>query len=334
MPTIDKITASDKATIKKLTDGGYVASHGLVATQALTVSPKFACIGVLAKFNQGLYTAKTVSKTAITVHQTVGTMASDLLALTSQKNMTTNYLIARDGTVLEIFPPQYYAYHLGKNCVGGNGFMSQRTISIEISTYGPLDLVYSDSGNLFNTVYGSAYGTGDEKMLPDGTVSSVGTDSGIVKLQNAYRGYKYFAAMTGAQYTALRGLLDYLQTFFRIPNAWIEYENRFSVFADDTMAKEFKGCFSHVNVRPEGKWDIGPAAKWELITGESKPVDFVPQNDEGALGMDVIAEQKYNKLDDFEYEDTKDPITGATIELAEDKKKRIIRENNPLICAW
>lgn len=329
MPTVDKLTASDKATIQKLKSGGFI-SQGLGTRTPYTQSPKFTCIGVDVRNNPGLFTAKEVAKSAIAIHQTVGLLASDLPTLTAQKNMTTNYLIARDGTVLEIFPPKFYAYHLGKGCVGGNGVMSQRSISIEISSYGPLNL----SGDTFMTVYGSPYGSGNDKMTDDGTVSPSGTDSTVVKLQNAYRGFKYFAAMTNAQYVSLRGLLDYLQTFFHIPNAWLEYEQRFTVFPDDDFAKNFKGCFTHVNVRPEGKWDIGPAAKWELITGESKPVDFVPQNTEGKTAMDVIAEQKYSKADDFEYEDTKDPITGYTIETAQDKIKRVIRENNPLICAW
>lgn len=331
MPTIDKLTESDKKTIQQLKNG---VLKGLRTRTASTSSTKFECIGVDAYYNTGLYTAKEVAKTAIAIHQTVGLLASDLPTLTSQKNMTTNYLIARDGTVLEIFPPKYFAYHLGKGCVGGNGGMSQRSISIEISNYGPLMLKDAGGKNQFMTAYGSLYGTGDEKMTADGTVSASGSDSSVVKLQNAYRGMKYYAAMTSAQYTALRGLLDYLQIFFHIPNAWLDYKDRFSVFSDDAFAKSFKGCFTHANVRPEGKWDIGPAAKWELITGESKPVEFVPQNDEGAKAMDVIAEQKYSKADDFEYKDTTDPITGEVIELAEDKIKRIIRENNPLICAW
>ena len=123
---------------------------------------------------------------------------------------------------------------------------------------------------------------------------------------------------------------------FDIPKHTIEYASKFSVFPDDDTAKNYQGICTHVNFRPEGKWDLGPWVDWDRITGlANDKVDYVDENPEEVKGMKTQATERYDgSQDNWEYKDTVDPISGEVVETAEAKKMRVLRENNPLICAW
>lgn len=337
MPTVDKLTKSDIDTIAKLKSGGIQGLKVRPVPAFPIAGAKIVAVDTSSK--PDLFIRKETKKRKIVLHGTVGLLASDLPTLTSQKQMTTHYIIARDGTILEVYDPKYWAYHLGKGCVGGNGGLSAESIAIEVSTYGPLEFknkgdVNNPKDDKFYTVYGSLYGSGNDKMDANGNVG--GSFPTVVKLANAYRGYKYYASLTEAQYTALNTLIKALCHKFGIPSNTIEYEKKFMVFESDAKAKEFQGICSHVNFRPTGKWDLAGWVDWEKITGQSTDqAEWTETNEEQVVGMKVMAVEKYDGTkDNWEYTDTIDPITGETIETAEVKKMRILRENNPLICAF
>lgn len=330
MPSVDKILESDLKIIEQIendTLDGFRRS-----TPSMTLGQQ-KILAVDSTSNPNVFIDAEKPKKKIVLHTTVGILSSDIRALTRQKNMSTAYLIARDGTIIELFNPSKWSYHLGRGSVGGNGFNSGESIGIEISNYGPLDFKEEDGEEAFYTVYGSKFASGNEKMNDDGEVGSGGHPV-VTRLENAYRGFKYYASMTEAQYKALKTLLGALETRFAIPHNFIPYENRFKVFATSQEAKDFKGICTHVNFRPTGKWDIGPYFKWDKITDLSEDaIDFTTNNEEELEGLEVIKESKYDGSEDnYEFEDTIDPITGKVTEFASDKKTRIICENNSLIC--
>ena len=75
----------------------------------------------------------------------------------------------------------------------------------------------------------------------------------------------YYAKFTNAQYISLLLLLRYLTTRFNIPRTLLPPVKRYDVFGSAAEAENFKGICSHVNFRPSGKWDIGPAFDWERV---------------------------------------------------------------------
>lgn len=332
MPTVDKILASDLKIIQQIETDELSGFRRI--TPSLSI-PQQKVLAVQSLTNPNVFIDSKKRKKKIVLHTTVGILSSDIRTLTQQRNMSTAYLIARDGTIIELFDPSKWSYHLGRGSVGGNGFNSGESIAIEISNYGPLDFKSVDGEEAFYTVYGSKFASGNERMNDVGEVGT-GNHPVVTRLENAYRGFKYFASMTEGQYSAIKALIKALETRFAIPHNFIDYENRFKVFENDDVAKSYKGICTHVNFRPTGKWDIGPYFKWEKITEiDSDEIDFVDDNEEDLNGLEVIAESKYDgSVDDYEFEDTIDPISGQIIEFASDKKARIIRENNSLICGF
>ncbi|HRQ49305.1 MAG TPA: hypothetical protein PLR74_02135, partial [Agriterribacter sp.] len=69
-------------------------------------------------------------------------------------------------------------------------------------------------------------------------------------------------------------LLRYLTAQYNIPRAFLPEPQRYQATQD---VLSFKGIVSHINYRPTGKWDIGPAFDWNgLIAGVQAPV-FEPR---------------------------------------------------------
>ena len=211
-------------------------------------------------------------KTAIVLHSTVGVLRGDLASLCKRNNkVSVPYLIARDGTVYELFDPKYWSYHLGRGAKGGNTNNSKRTIGIELSNMGPLTLV----GNKLETAY-SRLGK-DEK--PD-VYCDISEVDAYVKVDKPFRGKQYFASFTDAQYSALYDLIDYLCEEHNIPRKYLPEASRFKTFKSSSDAKTFNGICSHVNFRTSGKWDIGPDFKWDAIIPQEMVFDEVVINPE------------------------------------------------------
>ncbi|HET7460903.1 MAG TPA: N-acetylmuramoyl-L-alanine amidase [Longimicrobium sp.] len=202
----------------------------------------------LASGDKSFYYAEAVAKERIVVHFTAGYLWGDMAALTKKDNhVSVPFVVARDGTIYQLFSSKYWSYHLGKGAQGGNEAMSKSSIAIELSNVAYLR---DKDGNLVDP-YGNVYCT------PADTAA-------YQTLTKAYRGYTKFATFTDAQYTSLASLLKYLTATYKIPAAFLPEDKRYDVYAD--VAK-FKGITTHVNYQPEsyGKWDIGPAFDWARV---------------------------------------------------------------------
>jgi len=202
----------------------------------------------LASGDQSFFYQDAPAKERIVVHFTAGYLKGDLAALTKKDNhVSTPFVMARDGTIYQLFSSKYWSYHLGKGAAGGNEPMSKSAVAIEMSNVAYLR---EKNGTLVDP-YGAPY------------CSTADTDA-YVTLPTAYRGYTRFATFTDAQYKSLISLLRYLTATYKIPPTFLPEPQRYDVYAN---VANFKGITTHVNYQPEsyGKWDIGPAFDWNRV---------------------------------------------------------------------
>ncbi|GAA3522819.1 hypothetical protein GCM10022393_41860 [Aquimarina addita] len=190
------------------------------------------------------------TKTQIVLHFTVGYLKGDIAALSRNNvHISTPFVIARSGEIINLWSSAYWSYHLGKAAIGGNTNGSKRTIAIEMSNIGFLKRI----GDKLVTVYSDndVYCTINDTQL-------------YTKLDMPYRGEYYFATYTAKQYKSLIGLLRYLTAEYNIPMEFLPENKRYDVVAEEELVN-FKGITSHVNYRSSGKWDIGAAFDWKKI---------------------------------------------------------------------
>ena len=189
-------------------------------------------------------------KNQIVLHYTAGYLKGDVAALSRPNHrVSVPFIIARNGTILNMWSSAFWAYHLGSGAVGGNTNGSKRTIAIEISNIGFLKRI----GDNLVTVYNDT----DVYCHIDDT-------NFYTRLETPFRGEQYFATYTSKQYTSLAILLKYLTAEYNIPTSFLPEEKRFGVVGKEEIVN-FKGVTSHINYRSSGKWDIGPGFDWKQV---------------------------------------------------------------------
>jgi N-acetyl-anhydromuramyl-L-alanine amidase AmpD len=189
-------------------------------------------------------------KNLVVLHYTQGWIWGDIPTLTTDHfHVSVAFVVARSGIVYRLFPEDRWSFHLGReqDVTGGSEFNSRRSIAIEVSNVGPLAL----AGN-------------DLKFVGKTYCTTAETDF-YQKLASPYRGHQYFATFTGEQYTAVSALLDQIKATYGIARSFLPQEKRFAPFESEPAADAYKGIASHVNYRPTGKTDIGPAFNWAKI---------------------------------------------------------------------
>jgi N-acetyl-anhydromuramyl-L-alanine amidase AmpD len=220
---IDKVTSTNKFTFKE-----EVLSSGTASVQVITIS---------TVDSSGYYYSEESSKKMIVLHFTAGYLHGDIGTLTKKNDhVSVSYVIARDGRVYRLFEDKYWSYHLGPGAVGGNEIGSKRSVGIELSNIGWLELK-NDT----------------ELRTKDGTHYCNITDTtAYVKLDQPFREHDYFATFTDAQYTRLRELLKYLCAHHQIPYQFIDESRRYEILPENE-ASSYEGIASHVNFRPSSK---------------------------------------------------------------------------------
>lgn len=203
--------------------------------------------------DDSFYYRDRLSKNQIVIHFTAGYLKGDIATLTTPGNhVSTPFIIARNGAILNMWSSAYWSYHLGPGAVGGNTTGSKRTIAIEVSNIGYLNRV--------GDRLASSYSNSD-------VYCSLDENNYYTKLDAPYREHQYFASFTNSQYKSLVVLLRYLTAQYDIPREFLSENKRYDVGAVNDITK-FKGIVSHVNYRSSGKWDFGPAFEWDrLIEG-------------------------------------------------------------------
>ena len=192
-------------------------------------------------------------KNQIVIHFTAGYLKGDLSALTkSDYHVSTPFLIARNGEILNLFSSAFWSYHLGSGAVGGNKNGGKRTIAIEMSNIGYLKKIGDNLATSYSDV---------------DIYCSLNDTASYIKLDAPFRGQEYYATLTEAQYESLIVLIRYLTSQYNIPRTFLDVNKRFET-GTSKETPNFKGVVSHINYRDSGKWDFGPAFDWDkLIAG-------------------------------------------------------------------
>lgn len=230
--------------------------------------------GMLAtpKHRSKYYYAVSHPKERIVLHFTAGQLRSDLSALTRDNyHVSVAFLIGRDGTVYQLFSSKYWSGHLGKgigNTHTGNA-QDKCTIAIEISNYGYLT---EHNGNL--ETYYSRQADTQGNIGPADVYCSIDDMQAYLKTDEPFRGQSYYAAYTNEQMESLVILLRYLTAQYNIPRAFLPEPKRYQATED---VLQFNGIVSHINYRPTGKWDIGPAFNWKRLIADVQAAEFEPQ---------------------------------------------------------
>jgi N-acetylmuramoyl-L-alanine amidase len=198
--------------------------------------------------NDDWYYREETKKKRIVLHFTAGVLHGDIGELTRQ-HVSVAYVVARDGTIYELFDPKYWSYHLGLGAVGGNKTGSKSSIAIEISNFGPLTLD-KEKGNL--------------KIWSGKPYCSIDQAGAYVHSPEGFRGEHYFASFTNAQYKTLDSLLTNLCRKHNILRKLPKLDERERLFPKGSAPGE--GIWSHQNYRSD-KLDVGPAFLWERISG-------------------------------------------------------------------
>jgi len=183
----------------------------------------------------GEYFKQVVRKNAIVLHFTAGygdAYSVQTLFNTMIGAVATAYAASKDGLILEMFAPAYWAYHLGSSL-----YNEMRTIGIEIVNIGPL--WRRGDGKLYD-YYGNLY------------------EGGYVRLEKPWRGVMYWAKFTEEQYINVAKWCAERCLAFRIPPV-INMNNE---YVQDN--EKLVGVCTHTNFRLD-KFDIGGAFDWEYF---------------------------------------------------------------------
>ncbi len=220
----------------------------------------------------GYFHAVEHPKQRIVMHFTAGNLRGDMSTLTRQDfHVSVAFVIARDGTIYQLFPSKFWSGHLGAG-VGNDGTgnaQDKATIGIELSNYGYLT---EHQGNL-ETIYSRQKDSKTGKVGPADVYCSLNDTEAYQKINTPFRGQVYYPTHTSEQYDSLIVLLRYLTATYKIPRQFLPPATRFQTTKD---LLTFKGIVSHINYRTSGKWDLGPAFDWDRVIAGVQAVSFAP----------------------------------------------------------
>lgn len=225
------------------------------------------------------YFAETQPKSGLCIHHTVGGSArstfdwwmADRTGSGRRRRVGTAYIIARDGTVHEVFDPEAWAYQFGLRWpLEQKLAFEKRFVGIELANRGPL---IERDGQLYCF-----------DRVSDGT--RVDRDTAF-DFGEKWRRYRFYTPYPEVQLTALIELVDTLCDRFSIPRA--VPEDPLAFFGQDLS--EFSGIIGHTMVRPD-KTDPNPDAEfWRTIVTECRLVEVGVQSEPPTEGQPMTDTQ-------------------------------------------
>lgn len=205
-------------------------------------------------FSEKEYKRITFPKRQIVLHHTVSGDSVDgdiSWWLNDKKRIGTCILIARDGTIHQVFSSKYWAYHLGENGRDHSkvGLRYRRndmnSIGIEIDSWG--GLVQDEESKLW---YPAKWDVTLRRMIPNKNLDPI---ENVTQYQNGYRGFYGFESYTDEQIQAVKDLLEYWGEAYDIP---LKYnEDMWDITSKALNGSA--GVFSHVSYRSD-KSDCHP----------------------------------------------------------------------------
>jgi N-acetyl-anhydromuramyl-L-alanine amidase AmpD len=222
-------------------------------------------------------------KERIVLHFTAGNIRSDMITLTTQdRHVSVPFVIARDGTIYQLFSSRFWSGHLGAglgNEKGKNNAQDKATIGIEISNYG---FLLPRDGNL-ETIYSRVKDQKTGNISPVDIYCRQDQKAAYTQLDTPFREQSFYPTYTPGQLDSLIILLRYLTKKYDIPRQFLSPDKRYTATKD---VLSFKGIVSHVNYRPGGKWDIGPAFDWATVIEGVQTETYTPTSNK-----DLVAPQ-------------------------------------------
>lgn len=246
---------------------------------------------------EGYYHDVEYPKKRVVLHFTAGNIRSDMSALTrNDYHVSVAFVIGRNGIIYQLFSSRFWSGHIGKGIGNTGNAQDKCTIGIELSNYGYL----TEKNGKLETYY-SRLKNAAGVPAPVDEYCSLQETAAYQKLNTAFRQQKYYASFTEEQYDSLVILLRYLTAQYNIPRKFMAEPEKF--LATEAVLN-FSGIVTHVNYRPDGKWDIGPAFDWQkLITGvqaktyiaKYKPSFVVPGQFERTTDAIIVSEKELEK---------------------------------------
>ena len=184
-------------------------------------------------------------KKQIYLHHTVSSTATSTIDWFKQLKykVSTAFVVDKDGTIYQLFDPNYWAWHLGNYA---SEYDNAQSIGIEIVNEGALS---TNTGTLK-----WEYGNYNNEPFT---------------LDKPWRGYTMFAPYTTKQVEAVAGLIRYLCNKFSIRR---EVINNFDF--NKNLLGSYSGVLFHCNVH-DGKTDISPAFPIEKLRKKIKLI-YIP----------------------------------------------------------
>lgn len=248
------------------------------------------------------YYAEEAPKKQIVLHFTAGGLRGDIETLTNgEQHVSAPFVIARDGSILKLWDEKFWSYHLGLPAIHSNKLCSQQTIAIELSNVGPLRLK-NNTKNLHCFEGAAFYCTTDDRELYTDLKEQGYKDAEGKPL---FRKERYFATFTDAQYKSLITLLRYLTAAHGIDRTFLDKRARYDAVEYEKLLGR-GGIVSHVNYRPSGKWDIGPAFDWDRVikgvnkesTESGNSEDLFPPTGDGLFSSSADDEDLFSTTGD------------------------------------
>jgi N-acetyl-anhydromuramyl-L-alanine amidase AmpD len=201
-------------------------------------------------------------KKRIVLHFTAGHLRGDLNQLSqADYAVSVPFVIARDGTIYQLFSSKYWSHHLGMKSNNPQKIYDRESIGIELSNYGCLTKVEDH----LETCYSRIFNKQKNRPNPVDIYCHESDLSAYQEIETPFREASFFASYTAVQLDSLVLLIRWLSTQYSIPRQLLPTEDRYRT---NKSARDFRGILSHVNYRDSGKWDIGPAFDWDgLLEG-------------------------------------------------------------------
>ena len=201
---------------------------------------------------QDQYFLSPENKTGICLHHTVGGSAQSTFTWwkNSPEMVGTAYIIGRDGTIYEVFKPEFWAWQFGLRWNYDEKIIfEKRFIGIEIASEGGL-IEHEGKLYCFDRISDRTLKKPDEAF-----------DYG-----QYYRGYQYFDIYEPKQIDAVIKLIKHLIHKFniekKIPLDYLGFH--------DKKIMNFNGIIGHVNVRRDKSDPAPDVGFWETVITECK----------------------------------------------------------------
>jgi hypothetical protein len=189
-----------------------------------------------------------VEKTGLCIHHTVGGSARSTFDFwqSNADKVGTAYIIDRDGTIFEVFPPRAWAFQFGLKWPDAARIkFEKRFIGIELASEGGLT---QSQGKLY------AF---DRAGVP----SCERPMAGAFDFGSTWRSYRFYDQYDAPQLPALMSLINHLCDTIPIPR---QVPQGFLNYYGDTL-RNFEGVIGHTMVRQDKTDPLPDIAFWQRV---------------------------------------------------------------------